>query len=170
MYSCLLNWTHVGIIRNGVVLHPMAVFVGHVFYICVPHGYSISHGFLCFFWWLLLNLHYSYMKRSTSRAQLGPWFSGYALWGYYQDSGGFLKKLSNCCYSTHGFNSAGESRYSIICHLPVKVCRNRLAPNFCNCWKILVKGVMVYETKFYWFIERSNGGLNALTYNNPWCR
>ena len=132
MYSRLLNWTHVGIIRNGVDLHPMGFLLDVIFHFCPPMGTIKTMVF----------------HLSTSWVLLGPWFSVFPensqagstvqkhVW-YYWDHGfsfkhpmgtirtmvfclshmwvllrtWFSKKHSNCCYSTHGFYSAGKSSY-----------------------------------------------------------
>ena len=44
-YSCLPNWTRVGIIRNGVDLHTIVVFIGCDFSFLSFHGYYEDHGF-----------------------------------------------------------------------------------------------------------------------------
>ena len=131
LHSRLLNWTHVGIIRNGVDLHPMGFLLDVIFHFCPPMGTIKTMVF----------------HLSTSWVLLGPWFSVFPensqagstvqkhVW-YYWDHGfsfkhpmgtirtmvfclshmwvllrtWFSKKHSNCCYSTHGFNSAGKSR------------------------------------------------------------
>ena len=130
-YSPLLNWTHVGIIRNGIDLQPMGFLLDVIFHFCPPMGTIKTMVF----------------HLSTSWVLLGPWFSVFPensqagstvqkhVW-YYWDHGfsfkhpmgtirtmvfclshmwvllrtWFSKKHSNCCYSTHGFNSAGKSR------------------------------------------------------------
>ena len=58
-YSHLLNWTHLGIIRNGVDLHPMGFLLDVIFHFCPPMGTFKTMVF----------------HLSTSWVLLGPWFS-----------------------------------------------------------------------------------------------
>ena len=51
---------------------------------------------------------------STPWVQLGPWFSVYLQSEYYSDHGFPKSTVTDSCYSTHGFNSAGKS--SLDCH------------------------------------------------------
>ena len=123
-YSRLLNWTQVGIIRNGVNLHPMVVLLDVIFHFCPPMGTIKTMVF----------------HLSTSWVLLGPWFSVFPensqagstvqkhVWYYWDHVFSFKhpicmvfclshmwvllrpwfpKKHSNRCYSTHVFNSAG---------------------------------------------------------------
>ena len=61
VYSQPLNRTRVGIIRNGVDLHPMVFLLEVIFHFCPPMGTIET---------MLFHL-------STSWVLLGPWFSDF---------------------------------------------------------------------------------------------